>query len=112
MLVFVQLPPTIRTLVHAAGALALRPGGVLIIEAFTPLQLGRPSGGPRQANLLYEVATLRSDFPGVDWKVLGEAEIELDEGPFHRGTAAVVHGVGKAGTDLSRRRGESHGLST
>ena len=112
VLVFVHLPPTIRSLVHAAGARALRPGGVLIIEAFTPLQLGRPSGGPRQADLLYEVATLRSDFPGVDWQVLEEAEIELDEGPFHRGTAAVVHGVGKAGTDLRRRSGESHGLST
>jgi SAM-dependent methyltransferase len=107
VLVFVHLPPTIRSLVHAAGARALRPGGVLIIEAFTPLQLGRPSGGPRQADLLYEVATVRSDFPGVDWLVLEEAEVELDEGPFHRGTAAVVRGVGKAGTDLSRRSNES-----
>jgi SAM-dependent methyltransferase len=112
VLVFVHLPPTIRNLVHTAGARALRPGGVLIIEAFTPLQLGRPSGGPRQADLLYEVATLRSDFPGVDWQVLEEAEIELDEGPFHRGAAAVVHGVGRTGTDLSRRSDESHGLST
>jgi SAM-dependent methyltransferase len=96
VLIFVHLPRTIRTVVHAAGARALRPGGVLIIEAFTPLQLGRPSGGPRQANLLYEAATLRSDFPGVDWEVLEEAEAELDEGPFHRGTAAVVRGVGTA----------------
>ena len=107
VLVFVHLPPNIRSLVHAAGARALRPGGVLIIEAFTHLQLGRPSGGPRQADLLYEVATVRSDFPGVDWLVLEEAEVELDEGPFHRGTAAVVRGVGKAGTDLSRRSNES-----
>ena len=96
VLVFVHLPPNIRSLVHAAGARALRPGGVLIIEAFTHLQLGRPSGGPRQADLLYEVATVRSDFPGVDWLVLEEAEVELDEGPFHRGTAAIVRGVGKA----------------
>ena len=107
VLVFVHIPPNIRSLVHAAGARALRPGGVLIIEAFTHLQLGRPSGGPRQADLLYEVATVRSDFPGVDWLVLEEAEVELDEGPFHRGTAAVVRGVGKAGTDLSRRSNES-----
>jgi SAM-dependent methyltransferase len=96
VLVFVHLPPTLRSMVHAEGARALRPGGVLILEAFTPLQLGRPSGGPRQAELLYEVATLRSDFPGLDWTVLEEAEIELDEGPFHRGMAAVVRGVGRA----------------
>jgi hypothetical protein len=112
VLVFVHLPPTIRSLVHAAGARSLRPGGALIIEAFTPSQLGRPSGGPRQADLLYEIATVRADFPGVDWQVLEEAEIDLDEGLFHRGTAAVVHGIGKAGTDQSRRGGESHGLAT
>jgi len=108
VLVFVHLPPTIRTLVHAAGARAVKPGGVVVIEAFTPLQLGRPSGGPRQADLLYNITTLRSDFPGIDWQVLEEAEIELDEGPFHHGTAAVVHGVGTAGTDLTRRSGLGH----
>jgi SAM-dependent methyltransferase len=112
LLVFVHLPPTVRAAVHAAGVDALKPGGIVIIEAFAPRQLGRPSGGPRQAEVFYDASLLRADFPGVEWHVLEEAEIELDEGPFHRGTAAVVHGVGKAGTDLSRRSGESHGLST
>ena len=48
-----------------ARASDIRPGGALIIEAFTTSQLGRPSGGPRQADLLYEIAIVRADFPGV-----------------------------------------------
>ena len=57
--------------------------------------------------MLYDASLLRADFPGIEWYVLEEAEIELEEGPFHRGTAAVVRGVGKAGTDLRRRSDES-----
>lgn len=94
VLIFVHLPPALRARVHAAGAAALRPGGVVIVEAFTPRQLGRGSGGPRQADLLAEVSTLRGDFPSVEWWVLEEAEVQLDEGPLHRGAAAVVRGVG------------------
>jgi len=95
VLVFVHLSPAIRASVHATGASALVPGGIVIVEAFTHRQLGRPSGGPRQADLLYDADLLRSDFPGVEWSVLEEAEVDLDEGPFHRGPAAVVRGVGR-----------------
>jgi SAM-dependent methyltransferase len=107
VLVFVHLAPLVRAAVHAAGVDALKPGGLVIIEAFTPRQLGRPSGGPRQAEMLYDVSLLRADFPGVEWYVLEEAEVELEEGLFHRGTAAVVRGVGKAGPGLRRRSDES-----
>jgi 2-polyprenyl-3-methyl-5-hydroxy-6-metoxy-1,4-benzoquinol methylase len=94
-LIFVHLPPHIRALVHSRAAAALAPGGVIIIEAFTPRQLSNSSGGPRQSDMLYDEDTLRRDFSGLQWAVLREAEMELDEGPFHRGRAAVVHGVGR-----------------
>jgi SAM-dependent methyltransferase len=95
VLIYVHLPPSLRGRVHAAGAAALAPGGVVILEAFTPRQFGRPSGGPRQADLFYDAGLLRADFPGVAWDVLEEAEVDLDEGPFHRGPSAVVRGVGR-----------------
>jgi len=94
VLIFVHLPPSLRAAVHAGAEAALVPGGRLVIEAFTPRQLAFGSGGPRQPELLYEVSTLRSDFPSVTWEELGEEEIDLDEGPLHRGRAAVVHGLG------------------
>jgi SAM-dependent methyltransferase len=94
ILIFLHLPPPLRAAVHAGAEAALVPGGRLVIEAFTPRQLALSSGGPRQAELLYEVATLRGDFPVITWEELREEEIELDEGPLHRGRAAVVRGLG------------------
>jgi len=97
VLVYVHMPPVIRAAVHAAGAAALKAGGIVIIEAFAPRQLGRESGGPPRLEMLFDTADVRADFPRVDWYVLEEAEIDLDEGTFHRGPAAVVRGVGRAG---------------
>lgn len=45
--------------------------------------------------MLYEPGTLREDFPGIEWETLEEAEVELDEGPFHQGRAAVVRALGR-----------------
>ena len=94
VLIYVHLSPSYRAAVHAAGAAALRDGGVVIVEAFTPRQLHRASGGPKAAELLYDPDLLRSDFPEVEWEVLEEIEVELDEGPFHQGRAAVVRACG------------------
>lgn len=94
ILIFLHLPPPLRAAVHAGAEAALVPGGRLVVEAFTPRQLALSSGGPRQAELLYEVATLRADFPLITWEELREEEIELDEGPLHRGRAAVLRGLG------------------
>jgi SAM-dependent methyltransferase len=94
LLIFLHLPPPLRAAVHAGAEAALVPGGRLVIEAFTPRQLAFTSGGPRQPELLYDVATLRADFPSITWEELREEEIELDEGPLHWGRAAVVRGLG------------------
>jgi SAM-dependent methyltransferase len=93
--IFVHLPPSIRAAIYEAAASALKPGGLLVLEAFTPRQLTWKTGGPKQADWFYEPATLRADFAGIEWEALDEAEVELDEGPFHQGRAAVVRGLGR-----------------
>lgn len=90
VLIFVHLPPDVRRAVHAAALRALRPGGVLILEAFTPAQLGRPSGGPPMRERLQTAADLAQDFAGLRLAQLEETETELAEGDGHRGPAAVV----------------------
>ncbi len=94
VLVFLHLPPELRRAVHARAAAALRPGGVVLLEAFTPRQLAFSSGGPKQADMLFAADTVRDDFPGVTWESLGEGEVVLDEGPLHQGRAAVLRGIG------------------
>jgi 2-polyprenyl-3-methyl-5-hydroxy-6-metoxy-1,4-benzoquinol methylase len=95
VLIFLHLPPPLRAVVHARAQAALVPGGLLVLEAFSPRQLAFTSGGPRQAEALYELEALRRDLPGIAWEDLHEEEIDLDEGALHRGRAAVVRGVGR-----------------
>jgi SAM-dependent methyltransferase len=91
--VFVHLPPDTRAGIHSNMIRALKPRGVVILEAFTPGQLRFTSGGPKQVDLLYTAEILRKDFAGAEAVELGEKEITLDEGWRHRGPAAVVRGV-------------------
>jgi SAM-dependent methyltransferase len=91
--IFLHHPPDLRPQIHARMLAALKPGGLLIIEAFTPAQLQHFSGGPKQGELLYTAEILQKDFTGADVLELLEVEIDLDEGRLHRGRAAVVHGV-------------------
>jgi len=91
--IFVHFPPDHRAELHRAMFEALAPGGLLILEAFTPEQLGRGSGGPPVAEMLYTPGLLRGDFPEAECVEMSTAEVDLDEGPYHRGRAAVLRAV-------------------
>lgn len=95
--VYLHLPSSLRPKVMADLAKALRPGGVLILEAFHPNQLGLTSGGPKDVDMLYTLAGLRSDLVNAGLKgeelVAWEGPVTLDEGPFHQGPAQVTRWV-------------------
>jgi cyclopropane fatty-acyl-phospholipid synthase-like methyltransferase len=91
--IFLHLPSAIRARVHAGMLGALVPGGILILEAFTPAQLRHSSGGPKQMELLYSAEILRQDFAAAEIVELEEIEVPLEEGRMHSGPAAVVHAV-------------------
>ncbi|WJJ92693.1 class I SAM-dependent methyltransferase [Neopusillimonas aromaticivorans] len=50
VLTYVHLPAECRQAIHQNLARALRPGGVLVLEAFSPDQLAKTSGGPKILN--------------------------------------------------------------
>ncbi len=91
--IFLHLPPELRMKIHASMLRALKPGGIVIIESFTPAQLQHTSGGPKQVELLSSADILRQDFASAEVVELEEVEVQLEEGHMHRGSAAVVHGV-------------------
>ncbi|MBN1207325.1 MAG: class I SAM-dependent methyltransferase [Myxococcaceae bacterium] len=95
ILVFCHLPSPLRRRVHRALVDGLRPGGVVLLEAYTPAQLGFRTGGPPVAELLYTAEELRADFMGLELPVLREIEREVVEGSLHTGRAAVVQLVGR-----------------
>ncbi len=88
--IFIHFRPEQRRLVHANLLASLKPGGLVILEAFRPAQLDFRSGGPKDADLLYTAEMLAEDFAEADILELEETMRELNEGPFHQGTAAVV----------------------
>jgi SAM-dependent methyltransferase len=91
--IFAHLPPPARERAYRRAWEALEPGGVFVLEAFTPDQLGRGTGGPPMRALLFGAADLEALLPEARFEILEERELELDEGPLHRGLAAVVRMV-------------------
>jgi SAM-dependent methyltransferase len=91
--IFVHLPPEDRALACAGALRALAPGGLLLLEAFTPAQEGRRSGGPRDPSLLWSRALVERHFAGLEVLELLEGTVALDEGPRHQGPAEVVRAV-------------------
>ncbi|VCU69860.1 hypothetical protein PIGHUM_01925 [Pigmentiphaga humi] len=95
-LIYVHLPSAFRAAAHRRLARALAPRGWLILECFHPRQIGYGSGGPRDPDMLNDLATLRGDFAPVLEEVVGwEGELTLDEGDGHRGPAFVTRYVGR-----------------
>ncbi len=93
-LIFAHFPEEVRRKYHRRLLHALKPGGRLVMEAFSKQQLGRTSGGPRTLDMLYEVSALEEDFQGMASLVVEQVEVELDESEFHRGSASVIRVVG------------------
>lgn len=97
--IFAHMPPALRRAVHRAAASGLRPGGVFVLEAYTPAQAAYDTGGPSQPELLYRLEELRDDFAGLQIDIGREREREVFEGTLHTGLSAVVQ-------VLARRRAE------
>lgn len=88
---FVHLPPALRRTVHVRAAQGLKPGGVFILEAYTPDQVRFRTGGPvQQPELLMRLDDLRTEFPGCELAIARELERDVLEGDHHRGRSAVV----------------------
>lgn len=93
--IFLHFPSTIRPVMHAHMLEALKPGGLLIMEAFTKEQLNYKSGGPPVEDMLFSRDMLAEEFSNAELLLLEEVVVSLDEGPYHRGDGAVVRLVAR-----------------
>jgi hypothetical protein len=88
--IFAHLPPALRRQVHRAVVTGLQPGGVFVLEAYTPAQLALGTGGPKSPELLMTLAGLREELSGLELLIARELEREVIEGNGHTGRGAVV----------------------
>lgn len=70
---------------------ALKPGGLIIIQGYTPKQLEYKTGGPGKLENLYTSAMLKEAFAGFTDMQIVEEELEMHEGSGHGGMSAVVN---------------------
>jgi 2-polyprenyl-3-methyl-5-hydroxy-6-metoxy-1,4-benzoquinol methylase len=100
-LIYLHLIEHERRVVHAKAFKSLKPGGLIVLEAFRPEQLDRHAagsrGGPRCKALLYSVEALREDFSAGETLLLEAAEARVNEGHRHVGERAVVRAVVRKG---------------
>ena len=89
--IFIQFaPPPERDHVIAGIRRGLKPGGLLILQGYTPKQIEFGTGGPPSAANMYTADLLRDWFG--DWDILHLAEHEsgIREGSHHHGMSALI----------------------
>ncbi len=99
--IFIQFAdPAMRERLFAHMVDALAPGGLLVLQGYTPEQLVHKTGGPPLVEHLYTEALLRDAFAALEILELKSYEADLSEGTQHKGRSALVGLV-------ARKRGES-----
>jgi SAM-dependent methyltransferase len=88
--IFAHMPPAARRHIHREVVRGLRPGGVLVLEAYRPEQLQYKTGGPPSVEMMMDLDGLRTELAGLEFEYAAETVREIQEGPLHHGPGAVV----------------------
>ena len=88
--IFFHIPSAVRAHIYPRIIAALKPGGSLILESYTPNQLNHKTGGPPTSDLMLTKDQLTQYFSEMNLEHLQELEREVIEGTGHTGLASVV----------------------
>jgi cyclopropane fatty-acyl-phospholipid synthase-like methyltransferase len=94
--IFIQFaPPGMREQMFAHIKRCLKPGGLLLLQGYTPRQLEYKTGGPSQAENLYTELMLRKEFADMEIMHLSEHDAVISEGEGHSGMSALIDMVAR-----------------
>jgi 2-polyprenyl-3-methyl-5-hydroxy-6-metoxy-1,4-benzoquinol methylase len=97
--IFVQFAdPAMRSFMFERMVRALAPGGALLLEGYTPKQLGYRTGGPSRVENLYTEPMLRQVFSALEILELQQYEAVMAEGSQHAGPSALIDLVARKPT--------------
>ncbi len=88
--IWAHLPSDVRRPLHRQIVEGLRPGGALLLEAYTPSQLHLGTGGPPDPDMMMTLEGLKNELDGLQFEIGRELEREVQEGRYHNGLSAVV----------------------
>ena len=93
--IFMHLPPSLRAVVLGRVVEGLRPGGVFLMEAYTPEQLSYGTGGPQSPEFLVTLDQLQQELVGLEVLHAEEVERDIHEGEGHNGLSSVVQVIAR-----------------
>jgi SAM-dependent methyltransferase len=93
--IFAHVPPDVRRSLHRRVVDSLKPGGVLLLEAYTPDQVGRGTGGPQDSELTMTLNGLREEIAPLEFLHSEELDRDVLEGAGHTGHGAVVQVIAR-----------------
>ncbi len=89
--IFIQFAtPDQRKQLFANMKKCLKPGGLLLLQGYTPRQLEYRTGGPPVAENMYTEPFLRQAFADMEIMHLKEHDAEINEGSGHHGMSALI----------------------
>ncbi|MDX5330063.1 MAG: class I SAM-dependent methyltransferase [Caulobacteraceae bacterium] len=89
--IFIQFAgPELRAATFDGMKRCLKPGGLLLIEGYSPEQIAYGTGGPRVVENLYTEVMLAEAFAEFEILELAAYDAEIQEGPGHSGMSALV----------------------
>lgn len=99
-LIYAHFSAEKKSKLHKKLDTLLKPGGIIILEAFSKnhLHFNRHDpkiGGPKNIDMLYSEEEVRADFKNYEFLQLAEKEIRLNEGKYHIGTGSVIRFIGR-----------------
>lgn len=98
-LIYAHFPTNIKAHFHDHIIRCLKPGGVVIMEAFSLENLDYQKlnpyvGGPSDPEMLYTIDEVKSTFHSFNTSYLEQEVIELHEGVYHNGIGSVIRYIG------------------
>jgi 2-polyprenyl-3-methyl-5-hydroxy-6-metoxy-1,4-benzoquinol methylase len=89
--IFIQFAePALRARIFQRMVAALKPGGSLVLQGYTPKQLDYRTGGPPVLSHLYTEQLLRDAFAEMAIVDLRDYEADVREGSGHAGRSALI----------------------
>lgn len=100
VMIYAHFPASIKSSCHQQLITYLKPGGIIIFEAFSKNHINYNTanpkvGGPKDIDQLYSIEEIKKDFQGFEIIEIIETEVELSEGSFHIGLGSVIRFVGR-----------------
>lgn len=89
--IFIQFAdPELRQHIFSRIIAALKPGGLLLLQGYTPRQLAYKTGGPGVVSHLYTPELLGRELGTLEFVELREYDADVAEGSGHHGRSALI----------------------